>query len=208
MKTAIIAFLFGCGAASATTVISHTWEIRTTVPDNSTVGWSDTRFIDSTAGNILDVQVYLRISGGFNGDLYAYIAHESGFAVLLNRPGRSAANPDGSYTTGIDAVFASAAGLDAHLAESFTGTIQADGRNVSPYLVTDESPRTALLTSFVGEDSSGYWTLFIADVSPIAESVVEQWGLTITAETLSIPEPGALPIAALLAGLTMLKRRR
>lgn len=208
MKSLLTAFLLGCGAASATTVISETWEIGATVPDNSTLGWSDTRYIESTAGSILDVQVHLRISGGFNGDLYAYLAHESGFAVLLNRPGRTAANPDGSFTTGIDAVFASAAGLDAHVANSFAGTFQPDGRNVSPYLVTDESPRTALLTSFEGGDSWGYWTLFVADMSPMLESTVEEWGLVITAETLAIPEPGPLSIAALLAGFALLKRRR
>lgn len=208
MKTALIAFLLGCGAASATTVISETWEIGATVPDNSTLGWSDTRYIDSTAGSILDVQVHLRISGGFNGDLYAYLAHESGFAILLNRPGRTDANPDGSFTTGIDAVFASAAGLDPHFADSFAGTFQPDGRNVSPYLVTDESPRTALLTSFEGGDSWGYWTLFIADLSPMQESRIEEWGLVITADNAAIPEPGPLSIAALLAGLALLRRRR
>lgn len=208
MKSAFAAFLLCCGAVSATTVISETWEIGATVPDNSTLGWSDTRFIDSTAGSILDVQVHLKISGGFNGDLYAYLAHESGFAILLNRPGRTAANPDGSFTTGVDAVFASAAGLDAHLADSFAGIFQPDGRNVSPYLVTDESPRTALLTSFEGGDSWGHWTLFIADLSPMLESTVEEWGLNITAETVAIPEPGPLSIAALLTGIALLKRRR
>ena len=108
MKTALIAFLLGCGAASATTVISETWEIGATVPDNSSTGWSDTRTISSTAGGITDIQVHLKIAGGFNGDLYAYLVHDSGFAVLLNRPGRTAANPDGSFTTGVDAVFSSA----------------------------------------------------------------------------------------------------
>ena len=208
MKLPLIALLVCCGAASATTVISHTWEIGATVPDNSTLGWSDTRFIDSTAGGILDVQVQLTISGGFNGDLYAYLAHESGFAVLLNRPGRTAANPDGSFTTGVDAVFASAAGLDAHFADSFAGTLQPDGRNVSPYLVTGESPRTALLTSFEGGDPSGHWTLFVADLSPMFEATVEEWGLFVTVDPQAIPEPGPLTIAALLAGFALLKRRR
>jgi subtilisin-like proprotein convertase family protein len=208
MKSLLIAFLLGCGVASATTVISETWEIGATVPDHSTLGWSDTRYIESTAGSILDVQVHLKISGGFNGDLYAYLAHESGFAILLNRPGRTAANPDGSFTTGIDAVFASAAGLDAHLADSFAGTFQPDGRNISPYLVTDESPRTALLTSFEGGDSWGYWTLFVADLSPMLESTVDEWGLVITAETLAIPEPGPISITLLLTGFALLKRRR
>lgn len=208
MKSALLALLMCCGPAVATTVISHTWEIDASVPDNNTLGWSDTRFIDSTAGSILDVQVHLRLSGGFNGDLYAYLAHDSGFTILLNRPGRTADNPDGSFTTGVDAVFSSAAGLDAHQATSFTGIFQPDGRNVSPYLVTDESPRTAFLTSFAGGDPEGYWTLFIADLSPLHQSTVESWGLTITALADPIPEPGPLSVAALLALLSLLKRRR
>ena len=31
----------------------------------------------------------LNLSGGWNGDLYAYLVHNSGFAVLLNRVGRN-----------------------------------------------------------------------------------------------------------------------
>ena len=30
----------------------------------------------------------------FNGDLYAYLTHGSGFSVLLNRVGRTARRPD------------------------------------------------------------------------------------------------------------------
>src|SRR5262245_39407569 len=48
------------------------------------------------ASNIADLNVTLNIQGDFNGDLYAYITHgNSGFSVLLNRVGRTAANPDG-----------------------------------------------------------------------------------------------------------------
>lgn len=208
MKSIFIALLLSCGAASSATLVSRTWEISATVPDNSTLGWSDTRFIDTALGSILDVQVRLRISGGFNGDLYAYLAHDSGFAILLNRPGRTAANPDGSFTTGVDAVFSSAAGLDAHEATSFTGIFQADGRNVSPYTVTDESPRTAMLTSFNGGDPSGAWTLFIADLSALQQSTVLEWGIDIMTDAAAVPEPSPLVGTALVLMLSLWKRRR
>lgn len=208
MKSLLIALLLFGGVSSASTVISHSWVIFTTVPDNSSTGWSDTRTIVSPEGSITDVQVHLKLSGGFNGDLYAYLAHDSGFAILLNRPGRTAANPDGSFTTGIDAVFSSAAGMDAHHAAGFSGTFQPDGRNVSPHLVTDASPRTALLTSFLGGDPSGDWTLFIADLSPLYQSKVQEWGITITADSVAVPEPSPLTGAAAMLMLVLWKRRR
>lgn len=208
MKFLLIALLLCGGVCQASTVIAHTWSVSTAVPDNSSTGWSDTRTIVSPEGSITDVQVHLKLSGGFNGDLYAYLAHESGFAILLNRPGRSAGNPDGSFTTGIDAVFSSAADLDAHHASGFTGTFQPDGRNVSPYLVTDTSPRTAMLTSFLGGDPAGDWTLFIADLSPLYQSTVLEWGIIITADVVAIPEPGPLAGIACMLLFALLKRRR
>lgn len=208
MKSFLIALLLCGGVSSASTVITHSWNVSSTVPDNSSTGWSDTRTITSNAGGITDVQVHLKIAGGFNGDLYAYLAHDSGFAILLNRPGRTAANPDGSFTTGVDAVFSSAAGMDAHLASGFTGTFQPDGRNVSPSTVTDASPRTAFLTNFNGSDASGDWTLFIADLSPMFQSNVLEWGITITAEAVAVPEPGPLAGVACMLLLALLKRRR
>lgn len=208
MKFLLIALLLCGGVSTASTVITHSWDVSATVPDNSTTGWSDTRTITSTAGSITDVQVHLKISGGFNGDLYAYLAHDSGFAILLNRPGRTAANPDGSFTTGVDAVFSSAAGMDAHQASGFTGIFQPDGRNVSPYEVTDASPRTALLTSFAGGDPSGEWTLFIADLAALQQSTVLEWGITITADAVAIPEPSPLAAAACVLMFALWKRRR
>ncbi len=208
MKSPLIALLLSCGISSATTVISQTWDVFAPVPDNSTVGWSDTRLISSTTGNIIDVQVHLQISGGFNGDLYAYLTHDSGFAVLLNRPGKTASNPDGSFTTSIDAVFVAAAGLDVHNASSFAGIFQPDGRNVSPLTVTDASPRTALLTSFLGSDPTGGWTLFVADLSPMGQSTVSRWGLTLTTNGAAVPEPSTVLGAGVLLMMASLKRRR
>src|ERR1041384_6130967 len=60
------------------------------VPDGNLAGWSDTRNISGIPGTnhgtdeILDINVFLNLSGGYNGDLYGYLVHSSGFAVLLN----------------------------------------------------------------------------------------------------------------------------
>ena len=60
------------------------------VPDGNSTGWSDTRNLSGIAQNsILDLNVTLQLSGGWNGDLYAYLTHGTGFSVLLNRVGRT-----------------------------------------------------------------------------------------------------------------------
>ena len=62
------------------------------IPDGNLTGWSDTRTLSGApSGPITNVSVTLDLSGGWNGDLYAYLVHDSGFAVLLNRVGRETA---------------------------------------------------------------------------------------------------------------------
>src|SRR5688572_4755667 len=63
--------------------------INTAIPDGNLNGFSDTRTISGIPGSggapqISYVTVALNISGGYNGDLYAYLVHNSGFVVLLN----------------------------------------------------------------------------------------------------------------------------
>src|SRR6266850_2078387 len=70
------------------------------IPDGNLAGWSDTRTIGGLSGTIADVNVSLTLSGGNNGDLYAYLVHSSGFAVLLNRVGRDGSDPFGYSGSG------------------------------------------------------------------------------------------------------------
>src|ERR1043165_2868502 len=80
------------------------------VPDGNAAGWSDTRSLaptlpspaDGTTTEITDVNVRLNISGGYNGDLYGYLVHSSGFAVLLNRSGKASTDAFGYSTAGFD----------------------------------------------------------------------------------------------------------
>lgn len=48
-----------------------------------------------------------------------------------------------------------------------TGTYQPDGREVSPLLSLDTTPRTAFLSSFTGLDPNGEWVLFVVDIFPL-----------------------------------------
>lgn len=196
-------------SVSAATTWTNTWNVSTAIPDNDDVGYSDSRTVSGAGlSEILSVTVDLTFAGGWNGDLYAYLVHGSGFAVLLNRPGRSLSAPDGSGTSGFNITFDDNAATDLHTTIPLSGglvsgTYQPDGRTTDPYNTLDTDSRPAMLSSFEGLDANGTWTLFVADQSPGDTSTLTSWSLTVTA----IPEPGALLLGG-LGLLTMLRRKR
>ena len=205
---------------SATITEAITYTPGLAVPDNSIVGAADTHIFSSAIFSISEVRVGLTISGtpgsgdAFNGDLYAYLTHSSGFAVLLNRPGRTAGNSDGYADSGFAVTFADATpSADIHNYRLFapitsgplTGTWNSDGRAVSPLLALDTTPRGAFLTSFNGVNPNGEWTLFVADLSPAGTARVESWRLEVTGE--ATPEPSAA-LLALAGTATLLAHRR
>lgn len=172
------------------------------IPDGNVTGWSDTRTISDISGDdtILDVNVRLEISGGFNGDLYGYLVHGSGFAVLLNRVGRTSGNAFGYSDAGMAVTFNDQATetTDIHLYQTVSGYSisgfaqwRPDGRNVDPATVLDTDSRSALLSSFNSLGANGNWTLFLADVSSGAQSTVVSWGLDIEV----VPEPVNVALA-------------
>jgi subtilisin-like proprotein convertase family protein len=188
----------------------YTFEVNQAIPDGLLSGLSDTRTL-SLPGmvSITDVQVSLTISGGFNGDYYAYLTHGTGFSVLLNRPGRTTTNPLGYADSGLDVTFSDLAADDVHLYQDvvgpgvLTGLWAPDGRNVHPATSLDTSPRTAFLTAFNGLDPNGSWTLFVADVDGGAQGQWISWGLQISA----VPEPATISLT-LLGGVTLVLLRR
>src|SRR2546423_342903 len=68
-----------------TTSFSSGFANSGSIPDGSLIGMQDTRTLSGlTFNSISDVDVHLTISGSWNGDLYGYLVHSSGFTVLLN----------------------------------------------------------------------------------------------------------------------------
>ena len=194
--------------ASAATIILD-WTVGSGVPDANFVGVADTRTVSSAILGITSVEVRLELSGGWNGDIYAYLNHSSGFSVLLNRPGKRTGNLIGSGSSGFTITFSDAAAADVHtsLANSglITGTYQPDARTADPSTVLDTSPRAAFLSSFNGLSASGDWTLFVSDTEAGDESILVGWGLTING---TVPEPGCMMLMLLgIAGVTMRRRR-
>lgn len=203
-----IAFAAGIGQATAGSTV-YTWNGNQPVPDNNASGVAFSFYLNTPTPELISsVSVNLQTAGGWNGDLYGYLSHGSGFAVLLNRMGRTASNPGGSSSSGMDVTFTHDAATDIHtfLSTPVFGNFAPDGRHVSPFIVVDTDARNAGLDSFVGLQTGGFWTLFLADVSPLAVATVQSW--TVTINTMPVPEPSALALLSVGAAVLILRQRR
>jgi subtilisin-like proprotein convertase family protein len=182
------------------------------VPDANYNGFADTRNVTVTNPTntiISGLQVTLNLTGGYNGDLYAYLTHGSGFGVLLNRVGRTSGNLFGYGDAGFSITLSdSATNGDLHTyggngGLALNGLWQPDGRNVSPATVLGTDLRTAFLSSFTGQSANGPWTLFVADFAVGDQSTLASWALQIT----TIPEPTIGMLGLFAAAIIGLKAR-
>jgi subtilisin-like proprotein convertase family protein len=190
---------------------SQTYTPAMAIPDGSTAGISQTVTFPSTIASITEVTLDLEISGGFTGDLYAYLQYDTGFAILLNRPGRTSTSGIGSLGY-LDSGMTIRLNDGAHNGDlhfyqdvlnpgggTLTGTWQPDGRAVSPLSVVGSENRDATLASFTGLPSGGDWTLFLADLSSGGTATLESWTLRVAGT--AVPEPAQV---ATLAGIGLL----
>lgn len=187
------------------------------VPDGNPSGLSDIRAVSSAVVNLSSVRVRLRVVGEFNGDLYAYLRHENtagtNWCVLLNRPGRTASYLYGYYDEGLDVILDdTAANGDIHnyqlatnvpAGSALTGIWTPDGRTSDPASVTDTEARVTPLSSFIGLDADGEWTLFVADLHSGATNMLSDWELELAGDPTN-PPPVLEPVADQLAHVLML----
>ena len=214
MKTELIlGLLLLATILPAQTITTNSYNYTTPglVPDNNPSGWATTFTVSGLGGAITNIQVALDITGGFNGDLYAYLLGPTGqMAVLLNRVGISGSQPYGYSDAGFNIVLDGAAlnsissyqGVTNPLGGAVTGTWAADGRNVNPQAsgaVIFGTSATLGLNNFDGTDANGVWTVFIADLSPGGQSTIQSVILTI----MTVPEPSPWALFA-LGGLALL----
>jgi len=175
------------------------------IPDGNPSGFAHTLTVSGMESPVGSVSVGLNLSGGWNGDLYAYLTHGETLVVLLNRPGRTGAAPfgygDSSFTITLGTF-----GTDIHNYQSvgagYSGAIanpnyawSADGRKVDPNTVTDSSSRNTSLANYAGMNPNGAWTLFFADMSGGSVSTLTSWSLNIE----PVPEP--VTVALCIAGV-------
>jgi subtilisin-like proprotein convertase family protein len=214
IKTLAVASLFTL-PLQAQIMENFSFTPNLSVPDGNAVGVYDTQVVTSTQTSISSLTVTLNMTGDYNGDLYVYLQHGSGFSVLLNRPGRDNGSFLGYGDSGFDITLSGSAANDIHTYRTsvtpspglkLTGSWQPDGRDVNPSTVLSGSPRTAGLDLFQGLDPNGQWTLFAADLSNGGTSEITSWGLQITA----VPEPQsiALVVGGVLLGFGLLRRKR
>jgi subtilisin-like proprotein convertase family protein len=157
------------------------------VPDNNYSGWADSRSVTAPAGTLQSVGVNLHLTGGWNGDLFAYLVNSAGgYSVLLNRVG------PGTYGYGDAGMNVTLASVDTFGTRQ--GFIDSYGGGFVPTGVWNPDG-AADLGSFTS--ASGTWTLFIADLSGGGVTTVASWGLQM--DIVAVPELEAW-IAAALAG--------
>ena len=110
------------GAALAQTFETNfTFDVNTAVPDGNVNGLTLATNL-TIAGTISSVTVGLDLSGGYNGDLYAYLAGpDGGFAILLNRVGVSNnASAFGYSDSGMNVTFSDAAANSIQYYQNYT----------------------------------------------------------------------------------------
>jgi len=194
---------------------SYTNSTITAIPDGSPVGLMEQFTVSGAGGSVSNVQVTLDITGGFNGDLYAYLVDPQGqLVVLLNRPGVTGSNPFGYSDAGMNITLDGLAANNIHdygstPGYSLTGTTwAADGRDVNPQASGGTlygTPTTANLSLFQNTDANGVWTFFIADLATGGGSANLN---SVILSIMTVPEPQTwLMLGGGLALFGLLRRR-
>ena len=127
--------------------------------------------------------VSLDISGGYNGNLYAYLVAPNGTMVLLlNQPGVSLGNPFGY----------AGSGFNITLSDSASGSIQTTPETPGSIFGSGLDYQAAgSLSGFNGSSADGAWTLFFADeTAGGGQAMLNGWSLNITA----VPEPANIAL--------------
>lgn len=146
-----------------------------TILDGNQVGtvFSGTFDQAPTGYTVSGLTVSLNISGGYNGDLYAYLVSPDGtMVVLMNQPGVS-----------VNGFGASGAGMNIMLSDSAITSIQSV---TSGNVLSGSYGAAGTLANFNGSSADGTWQLYFADLSSGGgASTLDSWALNITA----VPEP-------------------
>ena len=178
-----------CPTAMANYYTIGSGTLNETIPDNDPNGLASTINVSVPLNDITSVDVTLDITGGYNGDYYAYVQYSSGLVVLLNRLDATVSNPYGSPGSGFNVTFS-----DCSL------NIGAAPVSAGQPLTGAWAPQAGSLSTFDGmnPNGNGGWTLFIADESPGGQGTLDSWSLDVTGNSLAIPEPTTIISGALL----------
>ena len=148
------------------------------IPDGNPLGAAFSGTVSDLSGlTVVGLTVTLSVSGGYAGNLYAYLVAPNGTMVmLLNEPGVTSGTPFGNPATSMDITLADGTGAINASSDLTTGTYSAAGT----------------LAGFNGSSADGTWTLFFADeVSGGGTSTLNEWSLGIS----TVPEPVNVALA-------------
>jgi subtilisin-like proprotein convertase family protein len=159
------------------------------IQDGNLSGWSDTINFSDQDGLASGVQVHLNITGGYNGDLYAYLSHDGVLVPLLTRVGTAGLDTFGFDTSGMNITLKDGILLEnihGVASPDWLGTYAPDGRGLNIGTLQPDGASTTF-ASFDATDRNGDWTLFFADTSGGGgQSTIASWSVDfITA----VPEP-------------------
>ena len=164
------------------------------IPVNNTVGLADSINVNGTTiSSISAVTLTLDISGGWDGDFYAYLWHQTTtgnvMVELFNRIGVTAGNSFGSSSSGMNVTFSDTGAL---------GSIQSATGSANVPLTGNYQPDRPL-SGFNGMTADGTWALFIADESSPSLGTLESWSLTVEGGPVAAtPEPSTIITGAML----------
>ena len=158
------------------------------IPDNSPVGVAYSINFAATGLSLSDISVTLNLSGGYNGDIYAYLSHGSQIATLLN------AN---SAVSG--------SGMNVTFVEGTGNPIPTGGSGI---LTGSSFTAYSDLATFNSTDPNGNWTLFFADLSAGDTSTLTGFSVGITAVPESVNMALAIFAGLLVVGGVIRRQRK
>jgi subtilisin-like proprotein convertase family protein len=159
------------------------------IPDNTPAGVAyQINFNDPLAWGITSISVTMNISGGYNGDLYAYLSHGNTLVQLLNPNPAMSGSGFNNVTLG-----ETGSSIPTGGSGPLTGSYVAYGN----------------LSAFNNVNPNGAWTIFFADMSPGDTSTLNGFSIDITA----VPEPVNVALGVFgglfaVAGVVKIVRRR
>ena len=125
----------------------------------------------------------LNISGGYNGDLLAYLTYGGQTVTLLNRVGTGGGNTYGYADTGFAITLNDSGSTGLHNYQANSPTYNGSGQLTGTW--QPDSGGTTFSSAYGGVDPNGTWQIFFADLSPGDQSTLVSWSPDITA----VPEP-------------------
>lgn len=150
------------------------------IPDGNPVGASFAGAYDQAAAGstVGALTVSLDISGGYNGNLYAYLVAPNGtMVVLLNQPGATPGNPFGFAGSGLNVTLTDATTYNGNPVTGIQTTPETPGQ-----IFSGTYNAAGTLGTFNNSSANGSWTLFFADeVAGGGQATLNGWSLDITA---------------------------